>query len=390
MERGTEAMMKENRGFTLIELMIAIAVLSVMAAVLFQPFVVGGRIDLKASQEEQIQNAAKKTMEELKGYSLEELDAEAKTNSSGTVVIAGTEYHYDTLSTRQGYRLTREYGKDGKKADYLICAEVDAEKYSAEDSGKSDTSYSINRYQMPNIVDVSSFQNAVIDPAVLTKDDTIHMEELLLKVNPEETESTDAAAGTGEDASGESEPIYKETDIKKYLQVDLSETATSGDAGKQKLIVRPRTIYTVDSEKAPEKTLLSPLPPYKKQIVVNEKSGNPVNRIYLFLPPNGVVNFEKIYITVNTEKTYEVYVVAASPEGRSRSEYILVSCDGTGAVELYTNLAEDKPVSLSEAKKRLYHLTVTVYEADYGNDGGGGSVPKQGNEVLKLESTKSE
>ena len=46
------------------------------------------------------------------------------------------------------------------------------QKYSREDD-EMNRSYSINRYEMPNIADVSSFQNAVIDPQTLMKEDEL-------------------------------------------------------------------------------------------------------------------------------------------------------------------------------------------------------------------------
>ena len=67
-------------------------------------------------------------------------------------------------------------------------------------------SYSINRYEMPNIADVSSFQNAVIDPQTLMKEDELLTSQLLMKVNEEEEtgEGLDASDGVTGDGAGES------------------------------------------------------------------------------------------------------------------------------------------------------------------------------------------
>ena len=67
-------MEKKDGGFTLIELLIALAVLSIMAGVLLQSFVVSRMMNTKARKDELLLDAAKRTMEELKGYPFEELE----------------------------------------------------------------------------------------------------------------------------------------------------------------------------------------------------------------------------------------------------------------------------------------------------------------------------
>ena len=58
---------------------------------------------------------------------------------------------------------------------------------------------------------------------------------------------------------------------------------------------------------------------------------------------------------------------------------------------IYTNIGvENEPISYHEPENRLYHLTVTVYEADYIGTQGTGAEPGRGREILKLDSTKSE
>ena len=162
-------MKKRNGGFTLIELLIALAVLSIMAGVLLQSFVISRRMNTKARKDELVLDAAKRTMEELKGYPFEKLETflsgggetpgesdGSGSGDSGNVVIGNTIYRVERLeegsgsddgtrageedgneenppssASRQGYRLTAEYGRDASgsgKAAYLICAEADYEK----------------------------------------------------------------------------------------------------------------------------------------------------------------------------------------------------------------------------------------------------------------------
>ena len=93
MERSTAAMEKKDGGFTLIELLIALAVLSIMAGVLLQSFVVSRMMNTKARKDELLLDAAKRTMEELKGYPFEELEkflAEGEGTAGGRIMIGNT------------------------------------------------------------------------------------------------------------------------------------------------------------------------------------------------------------------------------------------------------------------------------------------------------------
>lgn len=417
---------KNNRGFTLIELIIAIAVLSVMTAVLFQTFALSGGIDAKSRREERLQNIAKRTMEELKGSFLGDLekeeteDEERNETDKRKVVLGSTEYELEPLPSGTGYLLRNEYRKNTAshkdKADYLIEAAVDWGIYSARADGENQNSpYSINQYRMPNIVDVSSFQNVVINPDSLIKDDDLRMGELLLKVNPEESDEETEEDGIG--TSAENEPVYTDDNITKFLHVDLSEKTGEDDSDDGKMIVKVNAIYTVHEDaplKPPLKvaefssgnlsdmTLITPVISAKRQIVKDKKTEKSINRLYLFLPEASELRtqmFDRLYVTADTKEIYEVYVVAAA-SGLTKDDYILVEEKKRGIrndgerVELYTNLREagnkqDQPVSYDEAERRLYHLTVTIYEADYGV-GGAGYIPVRGVKMLELYSTKSE
>ncbi|MEW3562467.1 type II secretion system protein, partial [Enterococcus avium] len=93
-------MEKKDGGFTLIELLIALAVLSIMAGVLLQSFVVSRRMNTKARKDELLLDAAKRTMEELKGYPFEELEkflAEGDGTAGGRIMIGNTMYRIERL-----------------------------------------------------------------------------------------------------------------------------------------------------------------------------------------------------------------------------------------------------------------------------------------------------
>lgn len=413
-------MKKKNRGFTLIELMIAIAVLSIMGGVLFQVFAVSGKLGLKARKSEVVQDIAKRTMEELKGYSFETLDQMAAEERSGEtpdiVEIAGTTYSYEPLpkteddKERYGYLLKTTYGvaaEDPDKVKYLICAEADRGIYSDASDGAKDNVYSINQYQMPNIVDVSSSRNIVLEPQMIVKDqdtdseaegenpvilgDALRVAKLLNKVNPESSDE-----GAEEDTQ-----TYDEEDISKYIHLNLVEkTVDKAEDGRDvgRLLAETSVIYTVDSEDIfssdgfdPEYSITFPLTSFNKKILKDEKTGNPSNRVYIFLPETENAKFEKLFVSTDIVSTFELYVIAADGyKSETADQYISIKTNDreSGGIELYTNLrGVNQLVSNYPEKDRLYYLTVTVYEADYS---GGRTDLKPGKKLLELESSKSE
>ncbi|WP_125143759.1 type II secretion system protein [Clostridium transplantifaecale] len=482
-------MKKRDGGFTLIELLIALAVLSIMAGVLLQSFVISRRMNTKARKDELVLDAAKRTMEELKGYPFEKLETflagdggtPGEDNGSGNgdrgnVVIGNTIYRVERLEdgsgsdggtpageeggdgappssdSRQGYRLTAEYGRDASgsgKAAYLICAEADYEKYNSTEDEDQEKSYSINQYQMPNIADVSSFQNVVIEPQALMKDDKSLTSQLLLKVNPDkEEEGEDGGEEAVEESGGsgsEEETVYKEENVKRHLWLSIKETVAmddgSGEAGN--LTVQAQAVYTVKETEgnsySAEESIEASFASVKKTIVKDEKTGPPANRVYLFLPDNetkytwtseeakeggeaeesGFPGFDRIYISSSLEEEIEFFIVAANPDQYKEDDEKLAQKVGVdfivvanqnqykedertltekGEVEsaedkkllIYSNIGGKEPVSWKDAENRLYHLTVTVYEADYSGTGAENGEPERGSEVLKLDSTKSE
>lgn len=413
-------MKKKNRGFTLIELIIAIAVLSIMAGGLFQVFAVSGKLGLKARKSEVVQNIAKRTMEELKGYSFEILDqlmAEDWSEETPDVVkISGTAYSYELLpeteanEERSGYLLKTTCGvaaEDSARAKYLVYVEADSGVYGDASDSAKDKVYSINKYQMPNIVDVSSFQNIVLEPQMIVTDkntesaaegenaaimgDALRVAELLEKVNPK----------NGDEGVAEGAESYDENDIRKYIHLKLEEKTgpkTEEDKNDGKLLAEASVIYTVDLEDTVSAdsfdaaySMTFPLVSFNKKIVKDEKTGKPINRIYIFLPETENAEFEELFVTTDIESTFELYVIAADGyRSEMADHYISIRSDGgeSDKIELYTNLRGDNQlVSSYPEKDRLYHLTVTVYEANYSGET---TDPKPGEKLLELDSSKSE
>lgn len=369
-------MNKKNRGFTLIELIVSIAVLSVMAVVLLQTFVVSKRLSMNARKDETVQDAGRKTMEALKGYSFEKLNKLPEGKDGSVVLISGTEYSYEPFhasgeGTGKGYLLTCKYkiNETDEKAAYIITAEIDFDKYASE-----------NDYEMPDIADVSNIRNVVLEPDDFTREDELRTEELLLKVNPEpETDESGEIVKT--------EKTYDISDVERYLQVAVKET---GSGTGRKMTAAVKAAYTVDGGRTISnigsldsgKTIISTVLSENKKIYVDETE-KVLNRIYLFLPASRDIMFAKIFAEADTEDEMELYVVAPKESTYWRGE---LPKSIEGELKVRTNFDEDF-VARQEAQRRLYRLKVTVWASDYSKSG---TRPEKGERLLELDSTKQE
>ena len=211
------------------------------------------------------------------------------------------------------------------------------------------------------------------------------------------------------------------------MRVHILETAGGheGDADDSGVLtVQAEAVYTVEADNEghpdPDVSIVASLASVKRNIV-REDNGRPSNRIYLFLPDkdikyirtevrengsgeksiapeaageeSGCPGFDRIFISYDLEDPIEFFLVAGSPGAYEQAgdEKVKIESSENSGMLIYTNIGEEnEPISYHEPENRLYHLTVTVYEADYSGTEGTGAEPGRGREILKLDSTKSE
>lgn len=378
-----------NKGFTLIELMAAAAVLSVMGGLFLQGFVSAGRMNEMVFLEEQIRGEARLMMEEIKGYSSEILE-------------------------ENGYHFSRQvelpYGgfTGGGGGMYRIDAEVDPEYYRSE-----------NGWRMPDIVDVSSPQNIVLEPGMFSGETVQDGEEI---GDDEDIIDEDAEYGYEENGG--------ETRRYLYLTVsdEISGTVASGRAGTLK--VRAEVIFAGENPEIGKEEASSKIYSWKRELKFDDETRRPDNRIYVFLPDlSDEAHFEKVFVTADDlTETYRMYVIlAGGGENMPETGRYLVMVDGNfkphsgigagrasdsdaeagfragiasdsdsasaresawdgtgtgnertwnGRLQLYTNADGGDPVSEKDAGEKLYRVTVRVYGPS-------------GREVMRLESSRT-
>lgn len=97
MKMQTGKQKQSNKGFTLVEVLVAILVLSIVIVPLLSAFVVSANTNAKARQTLRATTIAQNVMEELKAYSLESSAAQYNGMASGNSVIAKAANAYETV-----------------------------------------------------------------------------------------------------------------------------------------------------------------------------------------------------------------------------------------------------------------------------------------------------
>ncbi|MEY8338679.1 type II secretion system protein [Lachnospiraceae bacterium 62-35] len=385
--------MKNQKGFSLIEMLAAIAVLSVLAGVLLRVFIISSRLLAQSEENERAMSMAEGLLEGLKAASLEELDTIAAWEDENVkVLLEGSEW--EVIREDKKYLFTRTI-KEGPFA-YIIEGEADYGKY-----GGNDDEYglveSINLYEMPSISHVDSIENVVISPDELVKEDELLESKLLAKMNlyeedPEHEEIEEQSKEEGP------EEIYTSEDIKKILNLIID-----WKSGGEEIRVSAQLIYTAASDSlhpdqasgypaalSARATVFSQI----RRVAETEEGKEIKNRIYIFLPDSVV--YEKVFITSAKGKEScrcPVYLVV--PFGMEAfytnlEQLVMLPTKGPGPIILFSNIPrEDGESNLTgrePARNRLYGLSATVYRAE---EGEGGEMKKT-RMLIRLTSSKRE
>lgn len=93
---------QSNKGFTLVEVLVAILILAIIVVPLLNAFIVGANTNAKARRTLRATTLAQNVIEELKAYSLNESAEQYLGRGSGNHVIADAEESYETVKYADG------------------------------------------------------------------------------------------------------------------------------------------------------------------------------------------------------------------------------------------------------------------------------------------------
>ena len=102
MKRKTVNQKQSNKGFTLVEVLVAILILAIIVVPLLSAFVMSAKTNAKARQTLRATTLAQNVMEELKAYSLETSANHHNKTKTGNFVVANAENSYETVLGTDG------------------------------------------------------------------------------------------------------------------------------------------------------------------------------------------------------------------------------------------------------------------------------------------------
>lgn len=289
-------MRQDNRGVSLIEIIIAITILVICAVPLFKSMVLSSQMNTKSRQLLAATNTAEAVMENLKADGMEEFIQRNQGNQGNTKIDEVS--YLDKNNKEAGYRFVYpEYQMDKQK----FRVQVEVKPYVNADANKDyNTKDVANIYRMNRTTD-----------AIYTEDDDTAAEYFMKAVTK------------GEFKSGDREKVLNNLEVKYYY--DISE-----EEGRQRL--EQTVSYTYIGEQLGENLTGEQLGENLTLLYDSNQTRGRLYNLYIFFQPG-----KKNVITINNPGDYplEVYLIKQGEESMN----LEVNIKGTAIME---TLGEEK------------------------------------------------
>lgn len=120
MKRKTVNQKQSNKGFTLVEVLVAILILAIIVVPLLSAFVMSAKTNAKARQTLRATTLAQNVMEELKAYSLETSAGHHNGTETGNFVVAAATQKYETVRYADGVHKVVTAVKDASTGEVTV------------------------------------------------------------------------------------------------------------------------------------------------------------------------------------------------------------------------------------------------------------------------------
>lgn len=307
-------MRQDNRGVSLIEIIIAITILVICAVPLFKSMVLSSQMNTKSRQLLAATNTAEAVMENLKADGMEQFIKENQGNTDIDEVS-----YLDENNKEAGYRFVYpEYQMDKQK----FRVQVEVKPYVNEDANKDyNTKDVANIYRMNRTTD-----------AIYTEDDDTAAEYFMKAVTK------------GEFQSEQREEVLNNLEVK--YNYDISE-----EEGRQR--VEQTVSYTYDGVQLGENLTL---------LYDSNQTRGTLYNLYIFFQPG-----KKNVITINNPGDYplEVYLIK---QGNDEMKDLTVNLCGT---TLLQNLGEEQDPDFKKGIRLRTNFKSPTDKIDYFYNGKG-------------------
>lgn len=387
--------LKNNSGFSLVEVIIAVAILSVIVAPLLKSFSTAAKANFRAQGLQDATSLAESVMEEVKGNSIEELYKSSLTRPEMTFSVIDPGGSLipgeisDTKIDAPPYIISYTDVTATQNRKYDATVTISRDEYAKEGTAESPISgiSDANIKPLPKLSSINSEEHAVLSWEINEYDDSAidRLAEENLKADSEKTAFINLAKNSGKKETIVSIDDGGSSDVKVTCNVEY----TTGNSSDKPIKLLVYTGYFKDnsassiggpnvylfysvSEKNPNVTDGK----YFKNetITVRDNTSGKRHNVYLILQDNmnRLSTSGGTKVSVNVLGTaYENPVSLISTDSISSSYFTLSkgvdNTEGTeDDVKLYTNLVntenEDGILYDTVIKDRIYYVTTEIKE----------------------------
>lgn len=357
----------DNKGFSLIELLIAVCILGIIVIPLLNSFVSSYRMNARSRQTLRATTLAQNEMEIFEKESIEDLCSLPEFVYDSSVNPTG--YQVSTSSSDGCYSFKREgiINDESGRAMFDIYVELNPLRENA-----SDRYYDEN---MRKVLDMST---------ISTKDSGTYVQKIRTLSSGVDEDSDAYTYFYNNKLAGCMWPLsWFETDVSRVITLDISQY---DDGGKTYTRAKVTYDYSLNNASVMPADMMN-YKPVEKVIYDNtqntDEAGNPVElkSIYLFFAPRfsyaGAINkYDTIVVNNASGLPVDIYVIrqemllSGATEAEQTEEvpidykskliiYDKTDADGTTQATYHTNLNIDKPDAAGEGQKVLLEFTDT-------------------------------
>ena len=311
---NTATKMKNNKGFSLVELLVSIAILAIVIGPILNNFVTAVRVNAKARRVQNETNLMQSIAEDVKFKSILDI---------------ATIYNDNTIVDGEKTTYTKKIMKDGKHI-YDVRLTFDKGVY----KGVSPEPWNYNDFKMPIISDVNETKNVIAAESYETD-----MAVSVLYNNHRwyrEYTKTDAGVYT---VSAYSEHDIR-TNLHRNIQVGITYDGSS-------IMIKVEAIYTCSSV---------PGAASESYVLKEAPYNSTMKGVYVFYNP--LVNDKLTVYKENTiTDTIEVFLAS-----QDTSFIPTITVDNPSYVPIYSNVDPASPLVKKDMNVRLYDVTIKLYQ----------------------------
>ncbi len=312
--KSTATIVKNNKGFSLVELLVSMAILAIVIGPILSNFVTAARVNAKARRVQNETNLMQSIAEDVKFKSILDI---------------ATIYNDNTIVDGDKTTYTKKIMKDGK---HIYDARLTFDK--GVYKGVSPDPWIYNDFKMPIISDVNETKNVIATESYET-----NMAVSVLYNNHRwyrEYTKTDGGVYTVDE--------YSEHEIKSNLQRNIQVNITYDGSS---IVIKVEAIYTCSSV---------PGAGSESYVLKEAPYNSTMKGVYIFYNP---IVYDKVTVYKENTITDNIEIFLAS---QNTSFTPTITVTNPSYVPIYSNVNPASPLVKKDTNVRLYDVTIKLYQ----------------------------